>query len=333
MRGLPSSIARALEVQALLSGAPAPTISGLAVGSPTFVSLVGSTVPIVVEGEHFTGATDVALTDGATDYPCLFTVNDDTHATITRGATAIPRGQYALKLTANGQSGTLADAIRAIPIWAWFDSRYFPVSGTPADLAAVPQIDDVSGNARHGAATSGHQAKYRSLTSLINGLPVIKYDGFSVQHDWHTLPSMAALTSGQFYKLGQNDRTNVGLHIIGTSGVLTNFPYADNVIYDGFGSDTRKTTVNPGSMTAGPYVYSASSAANSWKNYFNDPTTPIFSTNSNNVRFSATPQFGASSSSFGWSGRMQSLIYLSDVATAAENAAIFAYLKALGGVS
>lgn len=66
---------------------------------------------------------------------------------------------------------------------------------------------------------------------------------------------------------------------------LVSVPYTDGIVYDGFGSTARKTTVNPSSSMASWNIYDVRSTASGWWNWLNG--TRLYTTATNTVSTNA----------------------------------------------
>lgn len=71
------------------------------------------------------------------------------------------------------------------------------------------------------------------------------------------------------------------------------YPFSsDGIIYDGWGSNVRKTTVNPTDSLASWHVYEVRSASGAWSNHLNG--TQLSTTASNSVAWNTAPYLGFS---------------------------------------
>ena len=201
----------------------APTLSALTATSPTFVSLVGSTVPIVANGTNLAGTTAVALRSGGVDYACLFTATS-TSVTITRGPLAIPAGVYDLKVTTPGGSATLASAIEAADFATWYRADL----GITLNGSTISAWADQSGNGRTASqATAANQPTYVSNGS-VGSLPCARFAGshslttaasFIIQQFDMWVPQQFTGTAGAAAQHGNNGIN--GHYLYGSTGATT----------------------------------------------------------------------------------------------------------------
>ena len=165
-----------------------------------------------------------------------------------------------------------------------------PASITVANDAPIPSAPDSSGNNRNATGASD----FEPVLNVISHFNTFRFDNGKYFH----LGDYSSLTSAEIFIVRKLDadppETGVGgTWLFGTSGENTHNPYpATRVIYDDFGSTTRKTTVAPESNLSDWHIYSAYSAANSWGNFLNG--TQLFETTTNSVAFSTAAKMGQS---------------------------------------
>ena len=204
------------------SVAAAPSLSALSATSPSFVSLVGSTVPIVVSGSDLADASAVALTDGTTDYACLYTVDSSSQITITRGPTSIPAAVYGLKVTTPGGSATLASAIEAMPIVFW---RRAGLGQTLATSSITAETDLSGTGLGDSQATSSEQPTYAATSATWNSAANSSFDGGDMLSTGNSGLTSAYAVIGAYRFTG--GRANQGLwRLASTTDTGTNTGHA-----------------------------------------------------------------------------------------------------------
>ncbi len=213
------------------------------------------------------------------------------------------------------------------------DTETTPVS---ADSDPLGSWRDKSGNGRHHRNSTGtERPTYK--TGVQNGLPAILFDGT----DDNLIPivgldTLTAATLLMVAKL-QNDPPAVGsktgLLEYTNAALKTAWPWTDGVIYQAFGTNTRKTTVNPTPSLAVFNVSGVVTASGEYTTYLNG--TQTFTTATNTVGWStaANSRVGKSLGApigflDGWIGEI--LVYDSVLSTT-NRQLVEAYLKAKWG--
>jgi hypothetical protein len=165
-----------------------------------------------------------------------------------------------------------------------------------ADTDPVSTWSDSSGQGNDGTASLTVRPLYR--TGIVNGKPVVRFDGVN---DVLNLPnSFSAFTAGTAFvvvKIVTDPPTaeiRTGLWRFGAGITSHHYPYTDGTIYDAFGSTVRKTTGNPTPALTNWHVYEVVSKTNEWTSRING--TQHFTTATNTVGWTTTPQLGGQSS-------------------------------------
>lgn len=181
----------------------------------------------------------------------------------------------ARRRSAGGGSGWQPTSLASLKAWYVAD-----------DLSTTTSWPDRMGNA-NGTGASGASTVN---ASALNGHNTVTMAGTTTA--WR-LPStfMVGETEGSYFAVIQraSDPPGVGVQagaiIDGFSSASQSgqWPWTDGVIYDRFGSTTRKTVGNPTPSLLSWRLYSAHSAANDWRAYLD--ATSLFSTVSNTVNF------------------------------------------------
>lgn len=176
-----------------------------------------------------------------------------------------------------------------------------------ADSTAVGSVPDLAGGSPATQASGTLQPLYR--TGQINGLPALQFDGTD---DYIELPNVfGSLTAAEVFLVVKLDAdpppvdTKTGfwrLQNITSDPQALHVPFTDGTIYDGFGSTTRKTTVNPTLSMASWRVYQVASASGAWTSFMDG--TQIYTTATNTVGFRTADL---------WLGRSYTIYYFDGV--------------------
>jgi hypothetical protein len=142
-------------------------------------------------------------------------------------------------------------------------------------------------------ATQLLTARPTKKDSIINGLPVARFDGLN---DYFNIGDLSSLTEGEVFMVV---RVNVdppeagaqsGIWHLGTSGDASHYPFTDGNIYDSFGSTVRKTVGDPTPALSSWRIVNVHSASNDWA--FKIDGVTIFSTGTNTVSFPSSALLG-----------------------------------------
>jgi hypothetical protein len=126
---------------------------------------------------------------------------------------------------------------------------------------------------------------------------------------------MSSATSATFFAFTAVDTdppswTNGGiLSTLKQSSSANHVPYSDGVIYEAFGTNSRKTVGNPTNSLATPYLYAVKSVTNDYKVFINN--SQFYSTNTNTVSFAHDIMIGSSDDVFNiypYKGKISELI-------------------------
>lgn len=130
-----------------------------------------------------------------------------------------------------------------------------------------------------------------------NGEPYVDLNG-GTGGNYFTIGDLSALTEGECFILvrGAADPASAGdetgLWKFGTSSDADLFPWTNGVVYCGWGTDTRKTTSDPATDLEEWNVWNVWSAAGDFGMTLNG--SAFFSTATNTVAFSSSPELGRS---------------------------------------
>lgn len=130
-------------------------------------------------------------------------------------------------------------------------------------------------------------------TNVINGLPVV---GFDANAQFMGVGSLSALTQGEVFVLIKVpndpalDQAYTGAWRFGTHPSNDHYGYTNGEVYDGSGSDTRKSCGNPSLSLAAWRLVDIYSATNDWAFLIDGGV--LHSTATNTVGFSPTCYIG-----------------------------------------
>jgi hypothetical protein len=161
-------------------------------------------------------------------------------------------------------------------------------SDLPASNAeAIKTLVDLSSNNNDITI----EAPYRAIFYTNGGAywksgPVIETNNGQAVYN---LPDLSALTAGHIFRLLAADADpgvgTVSFERFGSHTFSPAYTWTDGIIYDGFGSTTRKTVGNPSPLLTQPRIYESISKANYWEAKLNG--TSLYSTVTNTVGWSS----------------------------------------------
>jgi hypothetical protein len=245
----------------------------------------------------------------------------------------------------NGQTilagGPLPTDLSGLELW-------LPVAAlSQADDSEITTWNDQSGNARNatGVQDATSKPRYKIAGGPSSG-PSVQLGLAGTFSGHFTLPNFASgFTSGEIFLVtqvlpadpptdsGSNMGSPAGDWGTGSAGL---YPFTDGKIYEGWGSNTRKTTNDPTTSLTGWLLYNIRSASGAWSWAINAATSgnDFFSTASNTVAFSTAPLIGRSGTRE-MQGRLVEVIMYSRVLddTTERKAVIHAYLNDTYGFS
>lgn len=206
-----------------------------------------------------------------------------------------------------GGGGGGGDLPYTTGLWAHYKRQtgwWQDTAGTTAASANADPIrrwDDSSGNGRNATQGGASSLVPAVDTAGPNGLSVVRFSVVdpSAGNYW-TLPDMTALTAAEMFvviKLANDPpaaAARTGFHCLSADGTnSTHFPWTDGTIYDSFGTNSRKSTVNPTPALTSWRRYNVYSGANRWRNFL-DNTALIAEITTNTVGFAFNHRFGGS---------------------------------------
>jgi hypothetical protein len=217
----------------------------------------------------------------------------------------------------------------------WYDAGSLSLS--LADGAAVAAWRDSSGGGHDATAAGIGQPTYRAGGGP-DGRPCIEFDG-SPNALAVPAAALSRLAAGEVWIVLRDaadppaDGTRSCPYGLGGSLSFSHVPYSNGLIYDDFGSTTRKSAIAyPAGALAQWSLYSATSAPGLWSNRL--AGTPLWATTDNEVGWSSAPLIGCSvaPSLTSYIGRIAEFVLLGRPATAAEEASMYAYFRGKYGI-
>lgn len=199
----------------------------------------------------------------------------------------------------------------------------------------VSQWNDKSGNARNWAQGSA-PLQPTFLASAINGQPGLRFDAAALQELVGpnlfaiNLPAAETFIVAQLNADPPATAAKCGFWRTESAAATAAVPFTDGIIYDGFGSTVRKTTVNPAVSMASPCIYSVISTGAEWTSSLNG--TQIFTTGTNTVGWNTATRIGSSVTNW-FDGVMCEWIVYGAKLSSTDRASVIAYLKARYGIS
>ena len=222
-------------------------------------------------GANTTGYLVTGLTPGSTYHFRVTATNETGDSPVTATALTTPASGDALPV------GDLA---------LWLCAADCPAGG-------VSVWPDMSGHANTATQTSSARFP-QAVASVINGQPVVRFDGSSAQ--MLNLPDfLNGATAGDVFVVQQAIQPPSGqfggFWRIGTApSVAAEYPDGQGHIQDDFGSDASHDLGAPNQPINQPHLYEALSQPGEWTARVNGITQ--FSTPSNQVAWTATPSLG-----------------------------------------
>jgi len=195
------------------------------------------------------------------------------------------------------------------------------------DADPVTTWSDESGNSNDVTqSTAAKKPVYK--TSIVNGQPVVRFDGTDDYMDVVGVSGLTAATFFMVYKAVTNDSGD-GYGHFGSESANNHYSFTDGNIYDGFGSAVRRNTGNPTVVLSTWHIYAISVAANQWTSWING--TQHFTTAINTVGWDPDPVIGTGNdvyppiSTFGAADFAELMIYDS-VLSVDDRSSVHTYL-------
>lgn len=237
------------------------------------------------------------------------------------------------KATAGGPGG-LSD------FQLWYDAAQETGFSNGDEMSTV---QDWSGNNRDGTGVVDNVLKptYRSSDGP-NSNPCFRLMSNTTSQGGHfTVPDfLTGFTAGHYFAVVKLDidpaiiskcAPPLGDWGSNTTGDLYPFP-TDNKIYDAWGSNARKTTVDPSQDLKVWHVYEVRSASGAWSNYIDG--SQLFTTGTNTVGWSTVPKVGGTqTNSNRLFGMIKEILFYSSVKSGADLTTIYDYLETENGIT
>lgn len=193
----------------------------------------------------------------------------------------------------------------------------------------VSTATDDSGNGNDATSSGTLRPTYR--TGLLNSLPGFDFDAsLSNQIAWGDI--LSGFTEGEIYVVLKlkaypppDSSPRSGLWNMGNQGADTHWSYTNGLIYDTFGSTSRKDGIDPLTDLSEWVIYSVSSSGGDWTARIDGNV--IYTTSSNTVSFHTSPQFGKSLGRY-FDGYMTLLVFFSEVKNSTQRGEILDLINA-----
>lgn len=227
--------------------------------------------------------------------------------------------------------------LSGITAWLRPDTGVYQDSAGATPITADGQAVGGMGDVRTPAviiATQSGSGRPLWKENVANGQPVLRFDGID---DWLNLSDLfSGLVAAEVFAVVRNvmDGSSGGLWDFGSSTETTHFAYIDGLIYDDFGTDTRKATADPASALTSWRIYSVVSTASEWTSYLDG--AQLYTAATNTVGWTTTPRLGAGSSggtNFPLACDLAEFLLFSRKLSLYERALVLYYLGARYGVS
>lgn len=232
---------------------------------------------------------------------------------------------------ATSTTSVTPDSIANLELWLKADA----ITGlNDGDL--ISTWNDSSGNSRNATSSLGNRPTYKSSGGA-NNLPYVQFDGVDDQFD---LPNfLGSFTAGEQFvvvKLNADPSDSLtGAAVLnrwGTAGVNRDlYPDTDGIIYDGWGSSTRKNTVDPTPALTSWRVYGAITTSSEWTNFLDG--SQLFTTATNTVSWSTAPRIGVTDTLRNLNGQVEEIIFYSRKLSSTERQTVYDYLEGKYGIT
>ena len=317
-----------------------PVITSLVVGNQAgSQGLVSVKVTRASDGSVLANAPIAfSVTTGASQISATAGGALGTQVSVTTNASGIAQayvtfGSFASEsLLAKAQSGSNTQTL-SIPLYPaltslsglrlWLDAG----AGVTSSGGVVSQWNDQSG-AGFNASQGTSSARPSLVSSVINSRPVVHFNGTS---NFLTLGNfMSGASAGDMYLVLRASTTRPTQHAAPWDFSVSygsQYPSANNHIYDGFGSTTQQDVGIPSQTITNFHVYNARSAASLWKASMDG--SQLVSKTTNTVSFRSNPYMGAIASypTYFFAGDLAEMIVFDHLLTDPQRATIGQYLN------
>jgi len=229
-----------------------------------------------------------------------------------------------LPLVGVGSPTFLPSQISGLRLWLKADALVLN------DGDAVGTWVDQSGNANDATqATAANKPTYKA--GIVNGKPVVRFDG---SNDYLALPNfVSTFIAGEIFIVVKIDNdpptldSQTGLWTFGSDIQNTHYPYTDGIIYDQFGTATRKATSDPAIALTSFRIYNVASQSGEWTSRING--VQHYTTATNTASFTTAPILGAGvgGSNYFLDGDVAEVILYSSVLSSGNRGLVEGYLN------
>ncbi len=218
--------------------------------------------------------------------------------------------------------------IASLTMWIDFDD----LDTRTLNGADISQQDDKANGNNCVQTTASEQPLFQS--SGINSLGCAELDSSTEEYFDVTDDTLSALTAAEVFivvVLNTDPPALVatGLWTFGDTGsTKTHFPLnTDEVIYDGFGTTVRKTTVDPTPLLTTPRCYNVVTTSSEWTSELDG--TQLFTTGTNTVGFRSTSlRLGANPDASNFlDGQIGELVMFDTKLSAPDKASMETYIE------
>lgn len=246
----------------------------------------------------------------------------------------MPGANFQMMLSKGGAASDIPTT--SLYLWHRADSGLYTDSAltTPvaSDADPIGGWVDQSGNSRNWTqGTSGARPTYK--TSIVNGQPVVRFDGTD---DFFGGPNLSGLTAAEVFvvvKCNADPSSANGLWLLGSDASQnTHFPFSDGTLYDTCMTTARKNTGNPTPSLASFRLYNVVSTSSEWTSFIDG--TQFYTTGTNTVGGNSATRLGRpldTGSYFG--GDIAELIIYSAKLSAGDKTDVEAYIASRYGLT
>lgn len=235
-------------------------------------------------------------------------------------------------LSGAGTSADPPDPSTIANLELWLQPRSIGVGdGNP-----ISTWSDSSGNSRNATNVGTQRPTFRASGGS-NNQPYVEFDG---SDDTLVLPDFATgFTAGHIFYVVKIDNDPPGasgqagpiMRASTTGGDPPHYPWTDGIIYDNWGSTSRKTVGDPTPALTSWRVYEVVSKSGGWTAWLDG--TQLFTTGTNTVGFDSVLRIAVNQNGHRLDGGIHELIWYSAEKTGADKTTIKAYLSYWYGIT
>lgn len=196
-----------------------------------------------------------------------------------------------------------------------------------SDGQNIARWEDLSGNGNHVTQSTDAARPIWRLTGGPNGKGAVEMNGSSM---FFNVPNVfSGLTSGEVFiviKIDTDPPTAVasGIWKFGTETLFDDhYPFEDGTIYMGWGTNLRKTTVNPTPALTSWRLYNVKSTSTEYTTWLDG--TELSTTGTNTVAFTTAPLLGKTATGGSFLDGVIAEMLIVDSITALEKIALKVY--------